>query len=205
MPKQPYITADAGGRIAGIHGAVVQLKDGRLIAFGRGGDIDGFMPKSISTDMGRTWMYSASPFQPIAASQRALLMRLREGPLLFISFGGKKIWDSKRQTTVTQPGGKDMMIIDASGAERPVSGIYAALSFDEGETWPARRLISDDGPDREIETVDRRTFVMGKRSAETFGYLAICQAKNGVVHLITSKNHYSFNLAWLRAPAPALP
>ena len=34
------------------------------------------------------------------------------------------------------------MLTDKSGKQRPVSGIYAALSFDEGETWPALRLIS---------------------------------------------------------------
>jgi hypothetical protein len=55
--------------------------------------------------------------------------------------------------------------------------ISAALSFDEGETWPARRLVSGDTPDHEVETVDRRTFIMGKSSAETFGYLAICLGK----------------------------
>ena len=86
-----------------------------------------------------------------------------------------------------------------------MSGIYAALSFDEGETWPALRLISDDGPDREVETTDRRTFVMGIRSAEPWGYLSIHQAANGMIHLISSKNHYVFNLAWLQQlpPAPA--
>jgi Neuraminidase (sialidase) len=63
--------ADAGGRIAGIHAGVVQLKEGRLMALGRGDDINGFMPKSISTDMGRTWTYSASLFQPIRGMQRA--------------------------------------------------------------------------------------------------------------------------------------
>jgi hypothetical protein len=99
-------------------------------------------------------------------------MRLREGPLLFISFGGEKVWDSSRRTAITKSGGKDMMITDASGAERPLSGIFAALPFDEGETWPARRLISDDAPDREVETSDRRTFIMGKSSAETFSYLS---------------------------------
>lgn len=187
--------ADAGGRIAGIHAGVVQLKDGRLMALGRGEDVNGFMPKSISTDMGKTWTYSASPFQPVRGMQRAVLMRLREGPLLFISFCGAN----------TQPGKQDMMITDASGKQRPVSGIYAALSFDEGETWPARRLISDDGPGREVETTDRRTFTMGASSAEPWGYLAICQGANGVVHLISSKNHYAFNLAWLKMPPPALP
>jgi len=185
---------DAGGRIAGIHAGVVQLKDGRLMALGRGDDINGFMPKSISTDMGKTWTYSASPFQAIRSRQRAVLMRLREGPLLFISFCGAQ----------TQPGKQDMMITDASGKQRPVSGIYAALSFDEGETWPTRRLISDDGPGREVETTDAGTFTMSASSAEPWGYMAICQSKNGVVHLITSKNHYSFNLAWLKQAPPAL-
>ena len=98
-----------------------------------------------------------------------------------------------------------MMLTDASGKQRPVSGIYAALSFDEGETWPTRRLISDDGPGREVETTDRRTFTMSASSAEPWGYFAICQGANGVIHLISSKNHYAFNLAWLRTPPPALP
>ena len=187
--------ADAGGKIAGIHAGVVQLKDGRLMALGRGEDINGFMPKSISTDMGKTWAYSASPFQPVRGMQRAVLIRLREGPLLFISFCG----------AATQPGKQDMMITDASGKQRPVAGLYAALSFDEGETWPVRRLISDDGPPREMETTDRRTFTMSASSAETFGYMAITQGQNGVIHLISSKNHYAFNLAWLRTPARALP
>ena len=186
--------ADAGGRIAGIHAGVVQLKDGRLMALGRGDDIDGFMPKSISTDMGKTWTYSPSPFQPVRGMQRPVLMRLREGPLLFISFAGEK----------TQPGKKDLIITDASGKQRPVSGIYAALSLDDGETWPYIRPVTDDGPDREVETTDRRTFIMGKSSAEPWGYFAICQGQNGLVHLISSKNHYSFNLAWLKTPAPAL-
>ena len=166
-----------------------------LMALGRGDNVDGFMPKSISADMGKTWTVAASPFQPVRSMQRAVLLRLREGPLLFISFCG----------AATQPGQQDMLITDASGKQRPVAGLYAALSFDEGETWPTRRLVSDDGPPREVETTDRRTFTMSKSSAETFGYLAATQAANGVIHLISSKNHYAFNLAWLRTPPPALP
>jgi formylglycine-generating enzyme required for sulfatase activity len=187
--------ADAGGRIAGIHAGVVQLNDGRLMALGRGDNINGMMPKSISTDMGKTWTYGASPFQAIRGMQRAVLLRLKEGPLLFISFCGAK----------SQPNKEDMLITDASGRQRPVSGIFAALSLDEGETWPTRRLISDDGPPRQMETTDRMVFTMSASSAETFGYFSICQTANGLVHLISSKNHYVFNLAWLKAPPPALP
>ncbi|MEO8026178.1 MAG: SUMF1/EgtB/PvdO family nonheme iron enzyme [Bryobacteraceae bacterium] len=187
--------AEAGGKIAGIHAGVVQLKDGSLMALGRGDDIDGFMPKSISKDMGKSWTYSASPFQPVRGGQRPVLIRLAEGPLLFISFGGAK----------TQPGNKDMMIKDASGKERPVSGLFAALSYDEGETWPMRKLVSDYGADRELESMDKRVFTMGSSSAENFGYMAVDQGVNGVIHLISSKNYYAFNLNWLKTPAPALP
>ena len=185
--------ADAGGKIAGIHAGVVQLRDGRLMALGRGDEIGGFMPRSLSSDMGKTWTYSATPLQAIRSMQRAVLMRLREGPLLVVSFSGAQ----------TQPGKQDLMLKDASGKERPVSGIYAALSLDEGETWATRRLISDDGPPREFETTDRRIFTMSASSAEPWGYMAICQAANGVIHLITSKNHYAFNLAWLKQLPPA--
>lgn len=105
---------DPGGRIAGIHAGVVQLKDGRLMALGRGDNIDGMIPKSISTDMGKTWTYSNTPFQALRGMQRAVLLRLKEGPLLFVSFSGAK----------TQPNKEDMMITDASGKQRPVSGIF---------------------------------------------------------------------------------
>lgn len=33
--------------------------------------------------------------------------------------------------------------------------------------------------------------------------MSICQTPNGVIHLISSKQHYQFNLAWLNTPAPA--
>ena len=179
--------ADAGGTIAGIHAGVVQLKDGRLMALGRGDEIEGRMPQSISADMGKTWTRSASPFQPIGGGQRLVFLRLKEGPLFIASFA------------------KDMPVTDAGGKQRNVSGLYAALSFDEGESWPARRLVSDDGPGREVETTDGRPFTMSWESAEPRGYLSVCQTADGVVHLIGSRQHYAFNLAWLKTPPPTAP
>jgi len=177
-----------GAWIAGIHAGIVQLKDGRLMAFGRGNTIDGHMPKSISADLGKTWTYSASPFPPISGGQRLALIRLKEGPIFFASFA------------------KKMMIADASGTERPVSGLFAALSFDEGETWPVRRLITDDGPPREIDGGGNTgRFTLSHDSAEPRGYLSVCQTPNGVIQLITSKQHYAFNLAWVKTPAPVPP
>ena len=178
---------DAGGKTAGIHAGVVQLRDGRLMALGRGDNIDGKMPKSVSMDMGKTWTYSASEFPPIGGGQRLALLGLREGPLLLASFA------------------KQMTITDATGTQRPVSGLFAALSFDEGETWPARRLVTDDGPDHLVDGTDGRRFVMSGCRSEPRGYLSVCQARNGIIHLISSRQHYAFNLAWLKTAAPAGP
>ncbi|MGD8239784.1 MAG: SUMF1/EgtB/PvdO family nonheme iron enzyme, partial [Armatimonadota bacterium] len=178
---------DPGGKAAGIHAGIVQLADGRLMALGRGDSIDGMMPRSISDDMGETWTSTASPFPPIGGGQRLVLTRLAEGPIFLASFA------------------KQLTITDASGAERQLSGLYAALSFDEGETWPVRRLISDDGPAREVATTDGRPFTMSATSAEPRGYLSICQTADGVIQLIGSRQHYAFNLAWLKTPPRAIP
>ena len=185
-PKPQFRAGARGAWIAGIHAAVVELRDGRLMALGRGDSIDGHMPKSVSPDGGATWVYSASPFPPIGGGQRLVLLRLAEGPIFFASFAQK------------------MPVKDASGNERPVSGLFGALSFDEGETWPVRRLVTDDGPPRQIDGGGNTgRFTLGPDSAEPRGYLAVCQASDGVIHLIGSKQHYAFNLAWLKTPMPA--
>ena len=90
-----------------------------------------------------------------------MMLRLKEGPILFVSFAGP------RREPETAP----MPITDASGAQRPVTGLFAALSLDEGETWPHIRLVSDDGPGTEVETMDGQPFTMGFHSAEPGGYM----------------------------------
>jgi formylglycine-generating enzyme required for sulfatase activity len=184
-PPPVFQAGRSGAWIAGIHAGVVQLADGRLLAFGRGNNIDGRMPMSLSRDLGRTWTYSTSPFPPLSSGQRLVMMRLREGCLFFASFG------------------KQITIVDAARKERKVSGLFAALSRDEGKTWSICRLISDDGPRREIDGGGNTgRFILSADTAEPRGYLAACQAADGVIHLISSKQHYAFNLAWLSTPAP---
>ena len=191
QPIPEFAAGKSGGWIAGIHAAVVELSDGRLMAYGRGDTIDGCMPKSVSEDGGKTWHYSASPFPVVSGGQRCVFLRLQEGPIFLASFTGS------RKTP------EMMSIVDASGSKRFVTGLFGALSYDDGETWSHIRLISDDGPDREIETMDGRPFIMGLNSAEPGGYLAVCQGQNGIVHLISSKQHYRFNYAWLKEPPPS--
>jgi hypothetical protein len=66
-------------------------------------------------------------------------------------------------------------------------GLYAAVSYDEGKTWPDLRLIAPEG----------------KTAADINGYLAITQTRDGRIQLITSKDHYAFNLAWIKQLPPA--
>ena len=191
QPVPEFSSGNIGGWIAGIHAAVVELSDGRLMAFGRGDTIDERMPKSVSGDGGKTWEYSASQFPPVSGGQRCVFLRLQEGPILLISFTGS------RKTPESMP------IVDESGNERLVTGMFSALSYDDGDSWTHIRLITDDGPDREIETMDGRQFTMGLNTAEPGGYLAMCQGQNGIIHLISSKQHYRFNYAWLTELPPS--
>jgi hypothetical protein len=99
-----------------------------------------------------------------------------------------------------------MQLRDAAGRPRSVNGLFAAISFDDGATWPLQRLITDDGPPRQFHGgAWTGAFELGPTAAEPKGYLASVQARNGVVHLISSALHYEFNLAWLQAPMPAGP
>ena len=181
--------SDPGGTIMGIHAGIVELTDGRLMALGRGQSIDGRMPMSISADLGKTWTYRASPFPPISGGQRLVLMRLKDGPLFLAAFANK------------ESGG--VQIKDESGTERTVYGLYTSLSYDNGQTWTKYRLVTDGGPARELPTLDHAKFTLTDTNAEPRGYMAGKQARNGVVHLITSINHYAFNQKWLESPTSA--
>lgn len=181
---------DPGGTIQGIHAGVVELEDGRLMAIGRGQNIDGRSPMSISDDMGKTWSYSASPFPPIGSGQRPVLMRLDEGPILFVSFTDDR----------NEPRERGMLFQDKHGNEFRGHGVFAALSYDEGKNWPVKKLITPaDGQTYHARHIGEPTapFEATHDNAEYQGYLAATQAPNGVIHLISSRLHYEFNLAWL--------
>lgn len=175
------------GRMRGVHAAFIQLKDGRLMAFGRQEPVNGWMPVSYSSDLGKTWQTAASIFPPITGGQRAVLLRLREGPILFASFA--------RDVRRFEP-------LPAKADIRWKTNLFAAVSFDEGRTWPVRKVLSDNLPDHAAFTLDHGRFRMSPVRSEPQGYLAITQTSDGLVHLLSSINHYAFNLAWLKQPAP---
>jgi len=176
-----------GGAISGNHPGVTQLKDGRLYAFTRDTAIEGKMPYIISTDNGKTWEYKPSDFPTIHGGQRLVLLKLREGALFFASLANKPI-------TIT----------DAAGVQRKVRGLFAAVSTDDGKTWPYRRLVTDDSPGKGVGSTNGYVFTMSQRIGEHLGYFAVCQGTNGLIHLVSSRQHYTFNLKWAMTPAPAL-
>jgi hypothetical protein len=57
--------------------------------------------------------------------------------------------------------------------------IYVALSMDDGETWPVRKHLAD----------------------RTYGYLAATQTPDNMIHLITSREYFRFNLPWIKEKA----
>jgi formylglycine-generating enzyme required for sulfatase activity len=109
---------DTGGRTAGRHTTLVVGKDGSLIGFGgKNTNIDGFMPKAVSRDGGKTYSVSKTPFQPLGSGQRPSVIRLASGRLFFVA----DLFDKKK--------------LGPKGA-----GAFVALSDDDGETWKTRQL-----------------------------------------------------------------
>lgn len=193
-PKPEFREGTVGTTVAGIHAGVVELKDGSWMALGRGNTIvtkngSKRMPMSVSEDGGATWRYSASPFPPIDGGQRLVLMKLREGPILLVSFT-----DHPQRTPEDERG---MVFKRKDGTEYRGYGMYAALSYDEGKTWPVRKLLSD-GNERFLDGgAWTGFFVMDTSHAEPRGYLAGTQSPDGTIHIVSSRLHYRFDLKWL--------
>lgn len=192
-------THGTAGWIAGVHGAVLPLKDGRLLAFGRSESrcgrqlMEGKMPMSLSENMGRSWSYRAAPFPPIGYAQRCCLLRLSEGAIVFFSF-------TDPQYDLQSGNIRGMDLTDAHGKVLHGYGLYAAVSFDEGATWPVQRLITTAKPPQEYDPgASCPTFIMDETHAQPQGYMQAVQAPDGMIHLISSRLHYRFNLLWLMA------
>ena len=180
-----------GVLVRGIHAGVVGLRDGRLLAFGRSQPLDGRMPMSVSGDLGESWTSRPSPFPPIDSGQRLVLTRLIEGPLLLVSF-------TDPASQVSSEAWRGMEFNDADGKPFIGHGLFAALSFDEGETWPTRKLLTP-GSGVYAGGGWTREFTATPTLAEPKGYLAAAQTPDGMIHLISSRLHYRFNLAWVTA------
>jgi formylglycine-generating enzyme required for sulfatase activity len=173
----------SGPFIAGYHAPIVQLADGRLMAFSRLDAVPlqerfGFkMPVNYSSDLGETWQWGISEFPVVSSVQKPVMLRLKEGPIVLCSFTDQwREWKNRKG-----------LVFKSTDGDYTGYGLFAAVSYDEGQTWPDRRLLAPEG----------------KTIADGYGYLAATQTRDGRIQLITSQNHYAFNLAWIKALPPA--
>ncbi len=189
-------------RISGIHAAVVEINDQNndgkndYLAIGRdnGKYFAGKAPLSISLDGGHTWKHKPSVFPSIKSEQRFGLIRLNYSrntrypdvkPILHVGFANKGI-----------------MAKNAESQLEEISGLYVAVSFDNGETWPAeyRRVVSDvQGADtKEIGIAPwQKSNILSRTQGQALGYMSVIQSPDGIIYLTDGKIMYSFNLSWI--------
>ncbi len=187
-------------RHAGIHASLVELADGRFMVFGRShpaAQLAVFhrkVPLSFNSDEGRSWTNMESEFPAIPSVQRPVIIRLRHGLLLLCSFTDpwSQFYRGNRKGTGFR----------SQEGEFTGYGLFAAVSPDEGLTWPGRRLITPGGPSREAGRMDNRAFTLSGTLAEPRGYHVITQTRDNRLHLLTSGNHYTFNLPWIKQLPP---
>ncbi len=180
--------------------AVAQLDDRRLLAFGRGDEVDGMMPMSISEDMGATWEVQASTFPPVTSCQRPVLLKLKSSDLFFAAFSN----DPPRVFREENRPKERLRITDRTGASRYVDGLYCAILDDDGAIWSVVRPVTDDAPEHEFESLDGARHKMNRSRGEWVGYLCAFQADNGLIHIGTSRNHCVFNRAWFYERPPGV-
>ncbi len=134
-----------------IHPAVFQRNDGAILSYLRGPHP---MPVLISKDMGDSWEVRESPFPGIGGGQKSAVLRLASGAVLMLTADTRKLF---------------------------AGGTLAALSLDEGKTWPHARKVD----------------------APVGGYMSLAQGPDGVIYLVGSRlNMAACNEAWLREGKP---
>ena len=112
---------DTGGRTAGRHTTIVFAKNGNLLGFGgKNSEIGGKMPLATSTDGGKTWTKSKTPFDELLSGERPSVIRLADGKLFFVA---------DLNPTHQKHIHKD--------------GAYVALSDDDGVHWIMKPLPKD--------------------------------------------------------------
>ena len=138
---------DTGGRTAGRHTTIVLAKNGDILGFGgKNSNIDGRMPLATSSDGGKTWHKSKTPFDQLLSGERPSVIRLASGRLFFVAD-----YNPKNEKHIHK------------------DGAYVALSDDDGKTWKQKRLPDDiltvgyvtatQGPDGTIHVVTSKNTV----------------------------------------------
>ena len=209
-----YIEPEHGVRHQVIAGPVV-TRDGRiLLCCDAGPDGEAGTALHVSRDGGKTWEDTGSTIRGIHAGliERAdgSLMALGRGNAIdgrmpcSVSADGGYTWTYS--ASEFPPIGSGQRLVLKRLAEGPVmlcsfgeSGLFVALSYDDGRTWPVKKLLTD-GRTRTLDGgAWTGTFTLDATHAEPKGYLACTQSPDGMIHLLSSRVHYRFNLAWIEA------
>ena len=195
-----------------IAGPVV-TKDGRiLLCCDAGPDGEAGTSLHISQDGGKTWEDTGSTIAGIHAG----IVERKDGSLMAfgrgnaidghmpcsISYDGGYTWTYS--ATEFPPIGSGQRLVLKRLQEGPLmlcsfgeNGLFVALSYDEGATWPVKKLLTD-GKTRTLDGgAWTGTFTMDATRAEPKGYLACTQTPDGLIHLLSSRVHYTFNLSWI--------
>ena len=195
-----------------IAGPIV-TKDGRiLLCCDAGPDGEAGTSLHVSKDGGMTWEDTGSTIAGIHAG----IVERKDGSLMAfgrgnaidghmpcsISYDGGYTWTYT--ATEFPPIGSGQRLVLKRLQEGPImlcsfgeNGLFVALSYDEGATWPVKKLLSD-GKTRVLDGgAWTGTFTMDTTHAEPKGYLACTQTPDGMIHLLSSRVHYRFNLPWI--------
>jgi hypothetical protein len=154
----------------------------------------GSLPKSLSSDQGKTWSFSKTEFPGISTVQRLALLRLEYSSTKLDPDGlGRK---PILLVSIASDGMKGK---DANGNDTTIYGTYAALSWDEGVTWPVKRVMSNvkSGSKSYMGAPWNREFTLDATHGQNKSYWAATQTPGGIVHLNDSRLDYAFNLAWV--------
>ena len=186
-------------------GTIIQCCDA-----GPGGD-DG-TSFHISTDGGLTWTDTGSTIPGIHAG----VVELDDGSLMAFGRGNSidgqmpvsfshdkgRTWTSR--ASGFPPIGSGQRLVLKRLQEGPVmlatfkeNGMTIHLSYDEGKTWPVCKLLTDGSGRKTAGGAWTGDFTMDATHAEPKGYFACTQTPDGIIHLISSRLHYRFNLAWI--------
>ena len=195
-----------------IAGPIV-MKDGRiLLCCDAGPDGEAGTSLHVSKDGGKTWEDTGSTIAGIHAG----IVERKDGSLMAfgrgnaidghmpcsISYDGGYTWTYS--ATEFPPIGSGQRLVLKRLQEGPImlcsfgeNGLFVALSYDEGASWPVKKLLTD-GKTRVLDGgAWTGTFTMDATHAEPKGYLACTQSPDGMIHLLSSRVHYRFNLRWI--------
>ena len=209
-----YIEPEHAVRHQVIAGPIVTRDGHILLCCDAGPDGEAGTSLHVSRDGGQSWEDTGSTLAGIHAGlvERAdgTLMALGRGNAIdghmpcSVSSDGGYTWSFS--ASEFPPIGSGQRLVLKRLQEGPLmlcsfggSGLFVALSYDDGATWPVQKLLTD-GVSRVLDGgAWTGQFTMDATHAEPKGYLACTQSPDGTIHLLSSRVHYRFNLAWIEA------